>query len=91
MQAGCRRGGLLHFMAKNSIEGDRWRGADFGFLRRRPGENDALMSDFGFEVGVFYCGDEVIDEAIRVQFLDEDLDSTLIIGFWNSQNTESTT
>jgi hypothetical protein len=35
-----------------------------------------LQLDFGFEVGVFYCGDGVIDEARRVQFLDEDLDST---------------
>ena len=45
---GC--GGLRNFAAEDSIERDRWRGADGGFLRRRPGEDHALMSDFGFEV-----------------------------------------
>jgi hypothetical protein len=33
-----------------------------------------LQLDFGFEVGVFYGGDDVIDETRRVQFLHEDLD-----------------
>ncbi len=33
-----------------------------------------LQLDFGFEVGVIYGGDDVIDEARQVQFLHEDLD-----------------
>jgi hypothetical protein len=33
-----------------------------------------LQLDFGFEAGVFYYGVEVIDEARRAQFLNEDLD-----------------
>jgi hypothetical protein len=33
-----------------------------------------LQLDFDIEVGVFYCGDEAIDEARRDQFLNENLD-----------------
>ena len=44
------RDGLRHFAAKDSIAGNRRCGSDGGFLRRGPGKDHALVSDFGFEV-----------------------------------------